>query len=148
MNGSFKMQVTKAKHKIMSHKPINEKRFSPTDIMPIVNLAWPESFGRVDFAKTAILERGWGPENYALLDHPSLLHQVTSPSTNGGINMSSAVPTIDLTELNLNGGAVSTLIDVILQSERMNVGRRAAQKKRKEALCESEGKFGTITEGN
>ena len=31
------------------------------DIVPMVNFAWKNSFGRVDSNKKAIYERGWNP---------------------------------------------------------------------------------------
>jgi hypothetical protein len=42
------------------------------DIMWIVRYAWEKSFARVETHKHAIAERGWGPFNYVLLDHPEL----------------------------------------------------------------------------
>jgi hypothetical protein len=42
------------------------------DIMWIVRYAWEKSFARIQTNKHAIAERGWGPLNYVLLDHPEL----------------------------------------------------------------------------
>lgn len=52
-----------------------------TDIIPIVNCAFPESFGRVDKARKAIINRGWGPLNYAILLNPDLQSKVTAIDT-------------------------------------------------------------------
>jgi hypothetical protein len=40
--------------------------------MWIVRYAWEKSFARIQTNKHAIPERGWGPLNYVLLDHPEL----------------------------------------------------------------------------
>jgi hypothetical protein len=40
--------------------------------MWIVHYAWEKSFVRIETNKHAIAERGWGPLNYVLLDHPEL----------------------------------------------------------------------------
>jgi hypothetical protein len=42
------------------------------DIMGLVRTAWDKSFGRVETNRKAIADRGWGPLNYCLLDHPEL----------------------------------------------------------------------------
>ena len=38
-----------------------------SDIMPIINYAWDQSFVRIDESKKAISDRGWAPLNYNLL---------------------------------------------------------------------------------
>ena len=43
-----------------------------TDIVLLVWHAWKESFAMKETHKKAIAERGWGPLNYILLDHPKL----------------------------------------------------------------------------
>jgi hypothetical protein len=50
-----------------------------TDIIPIVNGAFPTSFGGVDKSKKAIADCGWRPLNYALLQHPEVVK--TKPVT-------------------------------------------------------------------
>jgi hypothetical protein len=42
------------------------------DIMWLVRYAWKKSFARVRTNTQTIAERGWGPLNYVLLDHPEL----------------------------------------------------------------------------
>ena len=51
-----------------------------TDVVLLVQHAWKESFAIKETNKKAIAERGWGPLNYILLDHPELanLQQPTS----------------------------------------------------------------------
>mmetsp|Transcript_19133 Transcript_19133/g.27550 ORF Transcript_19133/g.27550 Transcript_19133/m.27550 type:complete len:177 (-) Transcript_19133:603-1133(-) len=44
-----------------------------TDIIPIINLAWNQSFSRIDSNKKAISDRGWNPLNRALLKDPAIM---------------------------------------------------------------------------
>jgi hypothetical protein len=73
MNGAFKLGVTKVKKVYFNIKPVSCQTWSTTDVIPIINHAFPDSFGRVDKAKKAICDRGWGPLNCKLLQHPKLL---------------------------------------------------------------------------
>jgi hypothetical protein len=45
----------------------------PTDVVPVCNKAWPQSFARVEPNKRAIARRGWDPLNRGLLKHPDVL---------------------------------------------------------------------------
>jgi hypothetical protein len=46
-----------------------------------VNIAFPQSFGRKENARKAILKRGWNPLNYVLLDHPKLIRSDSDSPT-------------------------------------------------------------------
>lgn len=46
--------------------------YCSTDIIPIVNYAWNNSFSRIRQNKKAIAERGWFPYNRALLNHEEI----------------------------------------------------------------------------
>lgn len=76
-NGNWKVACTREKDDIIKWKdrhfmdPVIEQY----DIIPIVNCAWPESFGvQVNNIK-AIRERGWNPLNQALVKHPDILRR-------------------------------------------------------------------------
>jgi hypothetical protein len=73
LNGSFKINLTKAKREYIKYKELNNRKFCPSDCIPLINMAWYNSFANVEYAKKAIRERGWGPLNYVLLDHPKLI---------------------------------------------------------------------------
>jgi hypothetical protein len=73
MNVAFKLGVTKAKIEFFNVKPPSCKSWSTTGVIPIINYAFPDSFGQVDKAKKAIADRVWGPLNYKLLQHPEVL---------------------------------------------------------------------------
>ena len=90
-NGIYKLTLAKAKALYLKSLPSNKQRFVPTDIIPLVNMAWKDSFAYVENSLKAIREGGWGPLNYCLLDHPDLNQQ----SVIGG-----AAQNIDLGEIN------------------------------------------------
>ena len=73
-NGSFKMAMVRAKVKILQKKANCHLDFAveKADIVLLVQHAWKESFAIKETNKKAIAERGWGPLNYVLLDHPEL----------------------------------------------------------------------------
>jgi hypothetical protein len=74
-NGSWKMATTREKRKLSQFRismgmPVNIR---PSDIVPIVNTAWQQSFARVQTNKRAISRRGWTPLNRGLLKSPDVL---------------------------------------------------------------------------
>jgi hypothetical protein len=70
LNGCFKMALCKAKRIYLTFR--DENKFLVTDIIPLINMAFPLSFGRKENAIKAINKRGWNPLNFVLLDHPKL----------------------------------------------------------------------------
>ena len=50
----------------------------PTNIVPIVNMAWDSSFVNVENNMVAIKERGWNPLNYLLLDSDDIKLTMTN----------------------------------------------------------------------
>lgn len=48
------------------------KNFDHNDIIPLINHSSQQSYGNVAGARKAMLERGWAPLNYALLEHEQL----------------------------------------------------------------------------
>ncbi len=54
----------------MMGMPVNIR---PSDIVPIINNAWKQSFARVQPNKRAISRRGWQPLNRGLLKNPEVL---------------------------------------------------------------------------
>jgi hypothetical protein len=71
LNGCFKIALCNAKRIYLTYR--EENKFVSTDVIPLVNMAFPLSFGRKENASKAILKRGWFPLTYVLLDHPKLL---------------------------------------------------------------------------
>ncbi len=74
LNGAFKLGVTKTEKAIYNAKPDSLKgKWKMTDIIPVVNGAYATSYCRVDKCKKAVTDRGWGPLNYALLQHLEMI---------------------------------------------------------------------------
>ena len=73
-NGSFKMAIVWAKTNLLQKKAEACLPFAieKTDVILVVHMAWRESFAIVVRNKKVIAERGWGPLNFILLDHPEL----------------------------------------------------------------------------
>jgi hypothetical protein len=73
-NGQYKDKLKNAKEQLLALKDKHGMKFTLTrhDTMWLVRYAWENSFVRVRTKKQAIAERGWGPLNYLLLDHPEL----------------------------------------------------------------------------
>ncbi len=63
LKGAFTIGLTKANKQIYAAKPGIIKKWLMTDIIPIVNHAFPNSFGDVDKALQAITDRGGGVLN-------------------------------------------------------------------------------------
>ena len=56
---------------------IDPPSLTPTDVIPLVNVAWSASFSRIDKNKKAIAERGWGPCNRNLLLYNDIQNTMT-----------------------------------------------------------------------
>jgi hypothetical protein len=69
MNGSFKIAWYKAKQELNAYKMLYNRplRFSPTDVIPLINKAWTSSFGNIEKSRKALADRGWRPLNKYLL---------------------------------------------------------------------------------
>ena len=80
LNGTMKIFLTIAKREYLKFLRGGRTTFSPRDICPLVRSAWEASYAKTEFGQKAIAERGWGPLNYVLLNHPQL--QAPTPSTN------------------------------------------------------------------
>ena len=117
-NGSYKIALARAKKVMLERKLslfMKNPSLVPTDIIPLVNIAWDLSFQRVPQNRKAIAERGWGPLNRNLLLYKEIQdtmtkseretfaeHIITSPPMNS-VDISTDNSTIsDLTNLNLS----------------------------------------------
>ena len=103
-----------------------------SDIIPIVNYAWERSFNNVDTNKKAIRDRGWGPLNKILLQHPenscskpSLFTQLNfgNSEKNEGTNVQDFTPSssqdtsskVESEDINFNSGYAGEVIQTILK---------------------------------
>jgi hypothetical protein len=129
LNGLYKIEPAMAKHKYIEHRDV--PRFEPTDIVPLVNIAFLKSFGTKKSALKAISERGWNPLNYnILMTIPCLAKDVVDLTTEAE---SQAIVTNDpiktLPTLNINRGVDSYYLDRLFEEERKREGRKKKFKK-------------------
>ena len=146
MNGAFKIEFYKAKREYLKDKDDNEKKFYPTDVVPLVNTAWEKSFARSDQTKKAVMERGWSPLNYVLLDHPKVKKNddainLTNVSTDEIIDATTTDESPDLTtdadssnlttlQINCSGKATKKYVEKLLNNQEKAVGRTKAYQDR------------------
>ena len=124
-NGIFKLLLAKAKALYLSSLPSNKQNFLPTDIIPLVNMAWKDSFSNATNSKKEIRERGWGQLNYCLLDHPELnKSKATTLSSNNNDN--------ETVNVNSDGPLFQTYLDKMIDQEMKNKGRYLKYQKFKE----------------
>ena len=78
-NGSFNISMTKAKVDLLELKESKcmNGNNSVTDIIPLINRSWNNSFARVGKNRNAICERGWFPLNRNLLTMPEIHSTMT-----------------------------------------------------------------------
>ena len=70
LNGAFKARMKDAKSEYVESR--GEYKFVTTDVVPLIKMSFDTTLGNKENAKKAIMERGWGPLNYACLGHPEL----------------------------------------------------------------------------
>jgi hypothetical protein len=133
---AFKMASIKAKQKIINekaklHLPCKVERH---DIVGLVHRSWNESFAKVESNKHAIRNRGWGPLNSKILDHPELQQQKKRSIVDAAYNtcaLNGKEP-LDPQQLNLKEGVSGTLLENLLE-------QMQCQNSRNTALREHEG---------
>ena len=121
-NGSFKIALTKAKQELIELRkklglPV---KFKTSDVIPLLNKAWADSFGGASKTKKALADRGWNPLNMALLKNPDV------------------TATIDATDkqnlpiqMNVDEGKVAELLDDLnFRQDKQKARRRGAERKR------------------
>lgn len=79
-NGSFNIAISRAKQDLVQKK---ESLGLPpslvdTDMMPLINMAWQQSFAKISSNKRAIADRGWNPLNRAILTNDDLRATMTT----------------------------------------------------------------------
>ena len=143
------MRYYKGKREYLRNVKDGEQTLSPTDICPLVRHAWEGSFARKDSSQKAIAERGWGPLNYVLLNHPQL--QVASNFANDPTSGESPPEShFHLDEnwihINRNGPAIERTLDQLATRLIHDHGRIKAYEKRKACNEEHKDKYKEIKE--
>jgi hypothetical protein len=132
LNGSFKIALNRAKAKYFSHKAPDNQRFVPTDIIPLISMAWDKSFNRQKIAQAAILDRGWYPLTYCLLDHSRLRRSIvddkqqsTNTKTNETVNVTkSEDSTMIIFQFNNTQQAMSHMLDKLIAEQTKSFARK------------------------
>jgi hypothetical protein len=137
LNGSFKIKLTSEKINYMKKKVGDKKGFVSTDVVPIVNKAWPLTLGNKDFAKKAITERGWGPLTYVLLDDPRLI-----PYDNVANNK--FVSDLEINTINKNGKVFNNTLDLLMCDCEKCSGRKRHNEEMKKLIDSKRNKIETI----
>jgi hypothetical protein len=131
VNGKFKIEMTKEKCQYMKYKT-NTTGLLVTDIVPIVNGAFKQSFANVANAKKAIAERGWGPAlNYRLLLDDRLSLRPTEEAVNQPVTTATTTSIVDeqgsvTLTFNMKKGWFSEMTDVLLDRRNQDKGREEA----------------------
>ena len=114
-NGSFKIALSRAKTELLEKKSMARLPFAieKTDVVIIMSAAWELSFNNVATNRKAIAERGWGPLNYVLLDHPEIAANGVIDSMGRSVALSGTV-TVSAMELNMQEGIAGTLINKLV----------------------------------
>jgi hypothetical protein len=100
-----------------------KKGFTPTDVIPIINKAFPDSYGNVEFAKKAIRKRGWYPATYALLEDPAIKKTKDTDPVDSNVTTTSSVSEEDAAScrqvpvVNLEFGMAGRLTDKLLNDQ-------------------------------
>ncbi len=118
LNGAYKVELAKAKHKYIEKR--ETPRFELTAIVPLVNKAFPKSFGNRKSAVKAIANRRWNPLNYNILTSLPREKDVVDLTT--AASKSDAV--IHILRLNIESGVGSYYIDRLIKEEKKSKGRK------------------------
>jgi hypothetical protein len=76
-------------------------------------------------AKTAIAKRGWGPLNYALMDHPALHDDIQNKSRR---------ECVDISCINTSKGVAAVMFDKLIENKSKDDKRIEILRKRKEEV--------------
>jgi len=130
INGSFKIHLTKAKREYIKKR--GAPRFEPTDIVCLVNKAIRLSFGNQKSAIEAIAHRGWNPLNFDLL--------TVLPDEKDAIDLTDE-PLKPSCALNLSKGTSNHYLDLLIEEEIKNEGRKKKFEEMKKEQRTSQGKI-------
>jgi hypothetical protein len=132
--GCFKIAIAQAKREYIQQKPQSTRRFVPSDIVPLMSMAWEESFARSDRARKAIHLRGWGTLVYILSKDPRLNN--INPTETPRMTNNNLSP--DLSTINTEGPTITSFVDLIPVEKLKDDGRRQLFETERERRKEEE----------
>jgi hypothetical protein len=122
LNGSYKIEVAKAKRKYLEYRAV--PKFEPTDIVPLVNMAFPKSFGRQQNAVKAITSQGWNPLNYNILTTLPAKEIDLTVDDEEQNTITAAATATTFPKINIHAGSASFYLDKLIGEERKDEGRK------------------------
>ena len=111
-NGCWKMAMTREKDRLVQFKRRNQfpnTNFHKHDIVPLVNLAWKESFARKEKNLKAIIDRGWYYLDMRLLKDPDILKSKIEERTTGSSDGSTTVDTTNQVPSSIHRSSLVTV---------------------------------------
>ena len=105
-NGSFKIYLAEAKAELLSYRVrfmIQDLELQATDIIPLINIVWDNSYARVHTNLKAICNRGWYPYNRNLLLHADFRGTVTEEEKGNERKYSYFFPSLITKEIDITG---------------------------------------------
>jgi hypothetical protein len=139
----------KVKKNYLTFRDIDDQKFVPMDIIPLVNTAWAKSFARVDSSRKEILKRGWNPLNYVLLDHPELNKtDTTAPEDGSGGELSTTATSkttlVGSVMINKDGKTVSNYLNHLLVQESKDEGRKRKYEEQQQRKKDNDDKINVL----
>ena len=140
LNGNFKVCLTKNKKKFFEIKRALNKNFDQQDIIPLINHSFHQSYGNTAGARKAMLEHGWAPLNYALLEHEQIKKTKVSFGTDlekNLVTLQGPTPnTLDLSTINMaEGSLLASASDLLLMERSKQQGYLEKMNKRKREIA-------------
>jgi hypothetical protein len=126
LNGCYKIELTKAKRNYIQYRSV--PKFEPTDIVPLVNVAFSKSFGKQKNAQKAIASRGWNPLNYNILTKLPAQEIVDLTAADcaqmNGNSSTTTTSTNMALNINIRTGSGSFYLDKLIEEEKKGEGRK------------------------
>ncbi len=99
-------------------------KFEPTDIVPLVNMAFPKSFRRQQNAVKAILSWGWNPLNYNILTTLPAKEIDLTADEEGKTTSTTDATAMTFPKVNIHAGSASFYLDKLIEEERKDERRK------------------------
>ena len=137
-NGAFKSKLSEEKAKLLERKQEMRLpfRIERHDAVGLTHRAWNHSFARVDSNKKAVVERGWGPLTYNLLDNEELTRKKDNKAVSSAYQLAllHGKENVDPSILKFDAGTSKTVMDRIVESKIRDRALNRARTEQVEAI--------------
>jgi hypothetical protein len=133
-NGKFKIEWMKVKEWIMVWKGINclPCTIGPTDIIPLINRIFHNSYGSINSNLNALADPGWNPPNRKLLEHKELIDDSVAPITENLLTEATSNNLEQHNILNIHQGMAATVLDwMIAEHARSSPAKSTADERKR-----------------